>query len=597
MKIRRLYSDQPVFEDIEFNSGLSAVLAEIRIPKNRDLDTHNLGKTTVGELIDFCLLRGKHDKFFLYKHAARFADFTFRLELELDDGTYLTISRPVSPGPRVDFLRTNATTAPGDLPPLDEWDHTNVSFDRAKTLLNGWLGFTALAPWGYRKLSGYLIRSQYDYQDVFQLNKFSGKHVDWKPFVAHLLGMSADPVIELYDKREDLIAAEARLQTLTKEWGSDDIDPSLIDGLIAVKRREVLVGDEALDSFNFEVEDRETSTEVVEDIEVEIARLNEERYQLEQLTDRLHESLEDEQIVFKPKDAEKLFAEAGIAFGDQLKRDFQQLIDFNKAITQERHSALEEQISTNTSRLEQIAAALPELNARRAESLAFLRDSESIEKYKTVGRELTTLRADLQTLEARRAAAGRLLELRREQRELAEETGRIQSAVEEEIEEISKDDTSRFGRIRQYFTEIVHEVLGQNAILAIKVNGSGGLDFVAEFVGDGGTATSGDKGTSYKKLLCIAFDLTFLRAYASDPFPRFVYHDGALEQLEPRKRQKLLGVFRSYEQFGLQPIISLLDSDLPEPIDSTVGALTSSEVVRILHDEGDSGRLFKMAPW
>jgi len=32
--------------------GLSAVLAEIRIPENRELDTHNLGKTTIGALID-----------------------------------------------------------------------------------------------------------------------------------------------------------------------------------------------------------------------------------------------------------------------------------------------------------------------------------------------------------------------------------------------------------------------------------------------------------------------------------------------------------------------------------------------------------------
>ena len=37
----------------------AVVLAEIRVPENRQLDTHNLGKSTVGELIDFCLLKGR----------------------------------------------------------------------------------------------------------------------------------------------------------------------------------------------------------------------------------------------------------------------------------------------------------------------------------------------------------------------------------------------------------------------------------------------------------------------------------------------------------------------------------------------------------
>lgn len=64
MKLRRLYSNQPnVFSAIAFNPGLSTVLAEIRVPENQMLDTHNLGKTTVGELIDFVFLRGSQIHF------------------------------------------------------------------------------------------------------------------------------------------------------------------------------------------------------------------------------------------------------------------------------------------------------------------------------------------------------------------------------------------------------------------------------------------------------------------------------------------------------------------------------------------------------
>jgi len=598
MRLSRLYSNQPtIFKPIEFNDGLSAVIAEIRVPANRLLDTHNLGKTTVGELIDYCLLKGKSSKFFLFKHEAVFAAFTFYLEIELPDNGYLTIARPVTPGSRIDLRRSDEPVPDVTAIQDAEWDHMGVPFERARVLVDGILGFEALTPWGFRKLVGYLIRSQQDYLDVFQLGKFSGKHQDWKPFVAHMVGLEAQPVIDLYNKREDLSSAETRLSTLTREWGGDDVDSSVIDGLISVKRRDLAAKSEVLDSFSFGGEDQRTQTVVVEDVEARISALNEESYRLAQLTDRIAESLRDQQVIFKPADAEALFAEAGIAFGDQIKRDYLQLIAFNRAITKERREALEEQRVAIGVRVEQITTELAALNEERTRSLAFLRESDSLEKYKDLSREYSALQADLHALEARREAASRLIELRREQRVLAEEYGQLETVVESQIATISRDEDSSFGRLRRYFTEIIFEVLGQNAIIAIRMNSAGGLDFTAEFIGDSGTATSGDRGTSYKKLMCIAFDLAMLRTYIDVPFPRFVYHDGALEQLEPRKREKLIGVFREYAELGLQPVLSLLDSDLPSPLGTDSMTLSSSEIITTLHDEGESGRLFAMPPW
>lgn len=598
MRLSRLYSNKPdVFAPISFNNGLSVVLAEIRVPANRDLDTHNLGKTTVGELLDYCLLKGKTSSFFLFKHESRFADFTFFLEVLLPDGSYLTIARPVEPGTRVDLLRSDDRVPEIGEVPIDEWDHTNLAFEKARTIVDGVLGFEALKPWTYRKLVGYLIRSQADYQEVFQLGKFSGKHQDWKPFVAHLLGLQAETVTNLYDKREELSEAASHLSSLVREWGGEDADASVLDGLISVKRRDIDTRAKVLDSFNFGAEDQRVTGEVVETLEATIAARNEESYHLAQLTRRLEVSLEDEKIIFRTEDAETLFREAGAAFADELKRDYAQLVAFNRAITRERREALAAQLADARARATEAADELHRLNGERAEALGFLRESESLVKYKQISRELTKLQADLSMLEARREAAARLIELRREQRVLAEDFGHLQTAVEREITEVSKDESGHFGRLRRYFTDIVFDVLGQNAILAIWMNAAGGIDFTAEFVGESGTATSGDKGTSYKKLLCIAFDLAMLRAHTSGPFPRFVYHDGALEQLEPRKRQNLVGVFRQYAAHGIQPVISALDSDLPEPVGSTAAAIDEDEIILTLHDEGDSGRLFKMPPW
>ena len=598
MRLKRLYSNQPeLFPPIGFNAGLSAVLAEIRVPANRLLDTHNLGKTTVAELIDFCLLKGKNSRSFLFKHHARFEAFAFFLEIELPSGEFLTIGRAVNPGSKVNFKTSDQSIE--DIVALaePEWDHVGLAFDRAKLLLDGMLGISELRPWGFRKLVGYLIRSQQDYLDVFQLGKFSGKHQDWKPFVAHLLGMDSQPVLDLYNKREEMNSNGVHLGSLAREWSGEDVDPSVLDGLMSVKRRDIESKSRTLESFNFQEEDTRTGSELIEQTEARISALNEESYRLSRLVQRIHESLEEQQVLFRPADAEALFQEAGIIFGDQLKHDYNQLIAFNRAITQERREALGAQADEAEQRLSTIQLELSTLNERRAQSLEFLRNSDALIKYKDLSRELTDLQAELSTLEAKRGAAARLVELRQKQRALTEEYGHLETAVETQIQQISTDEAGRFGRLRRYFTEIIHDVLGQNAIIAIRMNNQGGIEFTAEFIGNTGIATSGDRGTSYKKLLCIAFDLAVLRTYLDVPFPRFVYHDGALEQLKPRKREKLIGVFRQYADLGIQPIISLLDSDLPAPLDSSPVTLSSADIVLWLHDEGQEGRLFRMATW
>ena len=59
MRVSRLYSDQPAFfPAIDFTEGLNVVMAEIRLPENRQRDTHNLGKSTLGRMLDFGFLAG-----------------------------------------------------------------------------------------------------------------------------------------------------------------------------------------------------------------------------------------------------------------------------------------------------------------------------------------------------------------------------------------------------------------------------------------------------------------------------------------------------------------------------------------------------------
>jgi uncharacterized protein YydD (DUF2326 family) len=80
-------------------------------------------------------------------------------------------------------------------------------------------------------------------------------------------------------------------------------------------------------------------------------------------------------------------------------------------------------------------------------------------------------------------------------------------------------------------------------------------------------------------------------------YPRFVFHDGIFESLDDRKKRNLLEVIRSYANLGVQHVVTMIDSDLPAAAEGEGSFLDHSEVVLRLHDEDDTGRLFRMSEW
>ena len=598
MKLSRLYSNKPErFEPVDFVPGLNVVMAEIRLPQNRDKDTHNLGKTTLGRLLDFGFLAKRDSKFFLFKHIDLFKDFVFYLEVELVDGSYLTVRRGVEEATKVSYKKHQASHQDFSSLPTSGWDHLDMPFDRAKELLDGLLDWRMLKPWSYRNGLGYLLRSQDDFRDVFHLRKFASTHADWKPFLAHILGFDARLLALHYEKEEELAKKQSTAQTIKNELGGSIEDISKIEGILLLKQKEAEKKQKLLDAFDFRAQDKDQTKQLVDDIDERIAALNSERYSLNQNRKKILASLEEDQILFNPDEAQRLFEEAGVLFQGQIKKDFQQLIAFNRAITDERRVYLQEDRAEIESELKRVNAELNTLGKRRSDILSFLSGTDVFSKYKQVSDEMVTLRADITSLEQQRGFLHRLQELRTDIRGLVEERGNLQTQIEANVEKQNSDKTSLFSAIRLFFSEIVEDVVDRKALLSVSPNKDGHLEFRAEILDESGNATSADMGHTYRKLLCIAFDMAVLRAHLDDHFPRFVYHDGVFESLDDRKKENLLTVIRRYSELGIQAIITLIDSDLPARTEGENSVFDESEIVLRLHDESDQGRLFKMKTW
>jgi uncharacterized protein YydD (DUF2326 family) len=598
MRLRRLYSNlDHYFTPILFNEGLNVVLAEIRLPENKSKSSHNLGKSTLARVIDFCLLGSISKDHFFKKREALFSEFVFFLELELLDGSFLTIRRAVKNASKVSFSLSPATQP--DLTSLAEgdWSHFELPFDKAKSLLDGYLDLRDIDPWKFRNAIGYFLRTQADYDDVFKLQRHAGVDKDWKPILARILGLDASIFTNRYELKAEIDVKAALLSRAVQDANASETDPAKVDALIQLREAEVTRMQNELNEFDFEDFDANKTTALVDQIDAQIAELNQGRYRLTHSVAELERGLVADKITFDPNKAKTLWEEAGVSFPNQVKADFEQLIAFNKAITEERSDYIREELTSSKAEIARINADLKFLNGRRRKSLEYLRSEDIFDKYRTLSAEVAKTAAEVELLKRQHNTLSDIQDKRRELREAKAHYSELQGVAEEALKEASKERTSLLYRVREYFSGQLKDVLGRDAILSVSLNGEGNLEFRTDFVDGNELSTSEADGTSYKKLLCVAFDLAIIRAHLGGAFPRFVFHDGIFELLDPRPKMNLLASMRAYTDLGIQSIITVMDFDLPSSKEDSDAGLVEDDIILRLHDDGEQGRLFHFTGW
>ena len=204
MKLSKLYSNDYRFHNMSFNYGLNVVLGRVMRREDKQKDSHNLGKSTLIDVLDFMLLKDIDRTHFFKKYSPLFDEHIFYLEVLLNGGTYLTIRRSVIEPTKISFKSSEAPLVCNE---ETLWDSADVTLNKARKYLNEKLGFDILTDWSYRKTVSFFLRTQKDYQNVFQLGKFiNGKHKDWKPVVFEMLGYDSSALIRKYELDEQLEA-------------------------------------------------------------------------------------------------------------------------------------------------------------------------------------------------------------------------------------------------------------------------------------------------------------------------------------------------------------------------------------------------------
>ncbi|MBQ1653997.1 MAG: DUF2326 domain-containing protein, partial [Bacteroidales bacterium] len=230
------------------------------------------------------------------------------------------------------------------------------------------------------------------------------------------------------------------------------------------------------------------------------------------------------------------------------------------------------------------------LESQKSEKLTFLTESDSYTKFKSYQKQLSVVESELLTLNEKLRLIDRSVEIQ-------DEIKKIKLQLLQSKEEIQKEiGRQKHADLRRIFNQIIVDVVGTNAIISIKQNDQGNVEYSAEYQNLQQISTSESDGTTYKKLLCAAFDLSLLIHYSNKSFFRFVYHDGIFEGLDDRIKVRLLDSVKSIcQQYNLQYIVSMIDSDIPKMQDGTLYPIQPSEICLQLNDRDDSGKLFKQS--
>lgn len=564
MRISKIYSNDSRMNPMIFNPGFNVIYGDVE-DKKGEKNEHNLGKTSLVHLISFLFLKGLTKKDFLSKFKNKFTNWVFYIEIELPKGDFLTIKRGVD-NPTLISFKTHDLSNQNFTTEI-EWNHKDIKLNAKKSkdavsIFEEYLNFDVLTNYSERHFLSYLLRTQKDYDDVFKMSQFQGLDIDWKPQLFALLGYNAISVEEKLRMQNEIKGFKTILTTMLGKNRDTIGDSYTLKATISEKEDEKNKVLEQINKFNFYLKEKKVNKELVENIESQISNLNSKRYRLDHEIKQIRKSLET-QVTFDLDEIAEIFEDAHITFPQELKKSYQDLLDFNTSLSTERSRYLKQDLQANLSQLENVVAELIRLNTEKENMLAVLRDSDTFSKYKVFQNNVFELEGQINQLKVKLSSLGTAENYQNKIDTLKTSSKEAAVKIKESID--LGNDT--FTEINNLFKEIFKTTLEYTALLLVKPNKEGNPDFVTHTIdlNDNDQLTGKGDGYTATKVQCAAFVIAVLVAYRKHQFYRFAYHDGLLESWGDIPKTNFLKEIRTLtKEKDFQYIISMIKSDIPK---------------------------------
>ncbi len=576
--IHGVYANKPSFHSIEFTAGLNVVLAE-RTDTSTQKDTRNgLGKSTLIDIIDFCLAsKAKRGKGLCIE---QLNEWIFTLDITLA-GSRVRVSRSVATPNRI--VIDGNTDGWIEQPDRDSKTGERIlNWERWKTNL-GWSLFGLPRTYDslkylptFRSLVSYFVRQGLDaYTNPFHQSR---QQLPWdvQVNVGYLLGLNWENAsrwqeIKDQDKGIKAIVNAIRSGAMEGFVGSiGDLEAQ------RVQLEEQIVRDRVgLDNFKVHPQ--------YEDIQKRADRLTADIHELvnDNVTDRRKLTLYNDSIQAETPPSEnlleKLYQEVGLVFSASALRSLKNAKDFHRQIIANRKSFLETEVKRLNERISSRDQEIVQRTEERASLLAILRDHGALQEMTRLQEAHVAMKGRLDRLKTRISEAKDLSNKKRQIKIAMAELSSVAARDHEERREV----WSTAVRLFNENSQALYESPGR---LVIDIADTG-------FKFDVDIERSGSEGIGKMKIFC--FDLMLLQSTRGKPNAiDFLIHDSTLYD-GVDSRQRALALERAHHistAIGAQYICTMNSDDIPMA-DFSKGFDFSHHVRRTLTDRDPSGSL------
>lgn len=572
--IKKLSANKASFRTIEFSPGFNVIWAD-RVQESTKRDSRNgLGKSTLIEIIHFCLgAKASRGKGLL---VAELKGWEFTLDLEID-GKEFSVTRCVD-DPNYVFVQ-GATT---------DWPARPKKKNRQAFGLREWnallgnllykLPLEAVGKYQptFRSLISYSIRRGKDaFTTPFEHHR---RQAEWDKQVhnAFLLGLAWEDAAEL-----QLLKDRKKGLDSLKKAARAGVVKGFVGTLGDLEARRVRLQNkadaEASDLASFKVHPQYTEIRTRANELTSAIHEESNKNALDQRMLSLYEKALTEEAVPVPNDIEKLYADAGISLPGITLRRIEDVQAFHHSIIENRRGFLDAEVSRLKRDVLAREQIIKDRSNERATLMAVLHTHGALEEFTLIQKR------HLETVNEFNSVVSTIDNLK------ACETGLSQLKIDQEVlQQKARRDYDERRKIWEKaielfnaFTERLYNVPGR---LVIDVAATG-------FRFDVDIERSGSSGVGNMKVFC--YDMTIASLWAEkSPSPRLLVHDSAIfDGVDERQRALALEVAAKEAEARRFQYICTLNSDEVPWSELSEGFDLRSFVRATLTDESVSGSL------
>lgn len=576
--IRSLRANQNTFKAVEFKDGFNVILAD-RTKSSTKKDSRNgLGKSTLIELIHFCLGSKPVSGEGIRNKAL--SGWIFSLEIDLDKKTYI-VSRSVDEPGRI-IIEGNTQSWPLDLR-VDEKTNKKFLLANEWTEILGWLMFDIpigrgplkYAP-SFRSLISYFIRSGRDaFSNPFEHYR---KQLEWDIQVhnSFLLGLDWEKAQEwqiLKDKEKNL--------TQIRSAVGSGVLPSLFGTVGELQAQKIRLDEKAadekrqLDEFKVHPQYKEIEHKA-NTLTAQIHEASNQNISRKQLLGYYNNSLAEEKPATEYS-IEELYKEAGVVFPDSIVKHIDEVKEFQKQVVENRRDFLTAEMRRLTDEIDGAERLIKTLSDNRAELMMVLQSHGALEEYTWLQQMHSKTISELEETKARIENL-RLIEQGRSQIKIEKEKLLLRARLSFEENEISRQNAISL------FNSNSESLYNASGRLIIDIS-STGYKFNVDI------DRSSSQGIEQMKVFC--YDLMLSQLWSKKKrSPGFLIHDSTIfDGVDERQIASALQIAHSeVRKKGFQ-YICCLNSDLIPWDEFESDFNIKNEVILTLTDESDTGGL------